>query len=76
MRSESGRETIKKALKNDDLKLILMDIQMPDLTGVEATIEIRKHKPDLPIIAQTACAMNSDKENIWQLVVMLISPNR
>jgi PAS domain S-box-containing protein len=62
IRSESGRETIKKALECDDLKMILMDIQMPDLTGVDATIEIRKHKKDLPIIAQTAYAMNSDKE--------------
>ncbi|NER06983.1 MAG: response regulator, partial [Okeania sp. SIO3C4] len=53
IRTKSGRETIRMALSHDDLKLVLMDIQMPDLTGSEATIEIRKHKPELPIIAQT-----------------------
>ena len=40
---------------------------MPDLTGVDATLEIRKRKPDLPIIAQTAYAMNSDKEKYLQI---------
>ncbi len=42
--------------------IVLMDIKMPDLNGLEATIEIKKDYPDLPIIAQTAYAMEEDEE--------------
>jgi CheY-like chemotaxis protein len=39
-----------------------MDIKMPKLNGIEATKEIKRVRPDLPIIAQTAYAMQEDKE--------------
>ena len=39
-----------------------MDIQMPFKTGYEAAKEIKAIKPKLPIIAQTAFAMEGDKE--------------
>ncbi len=67
IRSKTGRETIEKALSDDHIQLILMDIQMPDLTGIEATVEIRKLKPELPIIAQTAYAMNNDKQKFMAI---------
>ena len=41
---------------------ILMDIKMPIMTGIEATVEIRKEDTEIPIIMQTAYAFNSDKE--------------
>ena len=40
-----------------------MDIKMPKLNGDEAMLKIKKAKPDLPIIALSAFAMESDKEN-------------
>jgi CheY-like chemotaxis protein len=59
--TKTGRETIDICV-NNQVDMVLMDIKMPDLNGLEATIEIRKQKPGLPIVAQTAYAMEEDEE--------------
>ena len=59
--TKTGRETIDVCLSND-VDIVLMDIKMPDLNGLEATIEIKKKKPNIPIVAQTAYAMEEDEE--------------
>lgn len=52
--------------------LILMDIQMPEMNGIEATIAIRKIEAErglnehIPIIAVTAFAMENDKRNCME----------
>jgi len=60
--AKNGQEAIEKTLQNPSIDLILMDINMPILDGYKATAEIKKHRKDLPIIAQTAYAQTSDKE--------------
>ena len=63
LRAITGKEAINICLNNDiEPDLVLMDIKMPDLNGYEATIEIKKHKPHIPIIAQTAYAQAGDEE--------------
>jgi CheY-like chemotaxis protein len=47
---------------NNSIELILMDIKMPIMNGFEATKEIRKTNKSIPIIAQTAYAMEGDKQ--------------
>jgi PAS domain S-box-containing protein len=58
-----GREAIEE-LRNHRYDLVLMDIQMPDMNGYEATAIIRKElqRTDLPIIAMTAHTMSGDRE--------------
>jgi two-component system sensor histidine kinase/response regulator len=51
-----------KMYKSSKIDLILMDIQLPEINGFEATAQIRLSDKDLPIIAQTAYAMAEDKE--------------
>jgi len=59
-----GNETVELAKTNQDIDLILMDIKMPYLNGIEATREIRKLDKDIPIIAQTAFVMENEKKDI------------
>ncbi|WP_052507583.1 PAS domain-containing hybrid sensor histidine kinase/response regulator [Desulfonatronovibrio magnus] len=64
--AENGRQVI-DLLKAQDFDVILMDIRMPVMDGVEATRNIRSStdlgtKKDIPIIALTAYAMQGDRE--------------
>jgi CheY-like chemotaxis protein len=49
-------------MENHDIDLILMDIQMSELDGYEATEQIRLFNKDVVIIAQTAYALEGDEE--------------
>jgi HAMP domain-containing protein/signal transduction histidine kinase/DNA-binding response OmpR family regulator len=61
--ADNGREAINIAQKGD-LDVILMDIMMPEMDGLETMREIRKIQSckDLPIVAVTAKAMKGDRE--------------
>ena len=58
--AEGGIESVEICSDNPDIDLVLMDIKMPDLNGYEATKQIKKFRPELPIIAQTAHALYGD----------------
>lgn len=59
----NGREAVDLFVKHNP-QLIIMDINMPEMNGYEATAEIRKISVDVPILALTAYAYASDEENI------------
>lgn len=46
----------------DEVQIILMDIKMPIMTGLEATAKLRAEGCKLPIVVQTAYAFSSDRE--------------
>ncbi|MCF8331102.1 MAG: response regulator [Bacteroidales bacterium] len=62
LRAENGKEAVKVFEDNPDINIILMDIKMPVMDGLEATEKIKKMNPDVPVIAQTAFVVDFDKE--------------
>jgi len=62
-----GRETLDMVLKNPDIDLILMDIQLPVLDGYACTKILRESGNSMVIIAQTAYGFNDDKERMLSL---------
>lgn len=61
--SQNGIEAIELVKENPSIDLVLMDVNMPVMNGFEATRSIKKLRPTLPVIAQTAYAISGDKEN-------------
>ncbi|MDR3134909.1 MAG: response regulator, partial [Deltaproteobacteria bacterium] len=61
--ANNGREAV-EMVQRDPFELVLMDIQMPEMDGIEATKIIRglNGYADLPIVAMTAHAMSGDRE--------------
>ncbi len=57
----SGAVAIELLESIHKIDLILMDIKLPDISGFELTTIIKKKQPNIPIIAQTAFASESDR---------------
>ena len=62
VRAINGNEVLEIFKSEIDIDLILMDIKMPEMDGLEATKQIRKIDTEIPIIAQTAYAMAGDEK--------------
>ncbi|MBQ1669529.1 MAG: response regulator [Prevotella sp.] len=60
-RAKNGQEAVDMVEKGE-YDLVLMDIKMPIMDGLEATKKIKETHPSLPIIALTANAFDSDRQ--------------
>ena len=59
---KTGEEAVTYCDNYDSIDLVLMDIKLPGMDGYEATRKIRALRKNVPIIAQTAYAMDSDRQ--------------
>lgn len=64
--ARSGMEALEIIKNTPGIDVVLLDMQMPEMNGIEATREIRKIRKDIPIIAQTAFIFEDDKDIILE----------
>lgn len=62
LKAENGNEAVEIFKSHKKIDLILMDIKMPGMNGLEATSQIKKLDPTIPVIIQTAYAMQNDEK--------------
>jgi CheY-like chemotaxis protein len=62
LRAGNGSEALKILSEDQQPDLIIMDIKLPGMDGYEATRRIRKINSKIPIIANTAYAMEGDRQ--------------
>jgi CheY-like chemotaxis protein len=64
LHAKNGLEAVDFCRRDPGVGLVLMDIKMPKMNGLEAARKIKAFRPELPIIAQTAYAMQEEKERV------------
>lgn len=62
IRAKNGQEAVNICSNNPNIDVVIMDLRMPVMNGYEATRQIKKFRPSLPIIAHTAYQQPKDIE--------------
>jgi len=65
IRAENGIEAVNICYNNPDVSLVLMDLKMPVMGGIEATRQIKNFLPGLPVIALTAFVSSEDEQEAF-----------
>ncbi len=66
MWAKNGQEAVDKCLDNENIDLVLMDIQMPVMNGMEASRTIHQMRDSLPIVAHTAFTFEYEEDKIME----------
>jgi CheY-like chemotaxis protein len=73
LHAKNGTEAIHACNSHPEIELILMDIKMPVMFGHLAALQIKEFRPKLPIIAQTAFALEQEIEKYGSVFDAYIS---
>lgn len=57
----NGEQAVLMIKQHPEIDLVLMDIKLPLLNGIEATRQIKKIRPELPVIMQSAYALSNER---------------
>ncbi len=64
--AKNGREAVDFFENETPIDLVLMDLNMPEMDGFEATRLIKKIKPNVPIIVQSAYILSGEEEKSYE----------
>jgi PAS domain S-box-containing protein len=64
--AENGKKAVDLFISHPEINIVLMDIKMPGMDGYEALKIIKKHRPAIKIVAQTAYAMTNDRKQVLE----------
>ncbi|MCF6241730.1 MAG: response regulator [Bacteroidales bacterium] len=67
IRAKNGQEMVDIIKSNSEVDIVLLDMGMPVMDGYEATKLLRSEGYNIPIIAQTAFALNNEKERVLEI---------
>jgi CheY-like chemotaxis protein len=59
---KNGKEAVEMVRENSEIDAVIMDIRLPLMDGLEATAKIKELIPEMPVIIQSAYAMQSTRE--------------
>lgn len=60
--AKDGLEAYEKIINFSAIDLVLLDLQLPELNGIDVLIHSKKIKPEMPVIMQTANTWNNEDE--------------
>jgi CheY-like chemotaxis protein len=63
--AKNGLDAVDLCMKNPDINIVLMDIQLPEMNGYDAIRLLKSENKNIPIIAQTAYTSPSDIDACW-----------
>lgn len=66
LHADDGQKAVDICKERKDIDIILMDVQMPEMNGLDATRTIKEFRPELPIIAQTANAIAEERQKCFE----------
>lgn len=66
VRASIGENAVKTVKEDPTVALVLMDIKMPTMNGLDATATIKKYRKDLPVVAVTAYASPEDEKLCYE----------
>ena len=60
--AKDGREAANYCMKNKNIDIVLLDLQLPVMDGLKTLEKIKEINPELPVIIQTANSWNNEEE--------------
>ncbi|MBL7111261.1 MAG: response regulator [Bacteroidales bacterium] len=63
--TDNGLDAVQICQEDSGINLVLMDIQLPIMDGYTATAKIKEMRAELPVIAQTAYALEEDEQKCY-----------
>jgi len=63
---KNGFEAVQMVKDNQEIDAVIMDIRLPIMDGLEATSKIKKIIPEMPVIIQSAYAMQTTREEAFE----------